>query len=368
LVKHISDEDAGIVELARNGDKWQEPKAVVSISTEGQENPAVAVSRNNTSSVSNTISVFYQPRPKIIDLTPANTKNATSKIESEALKPRGIPTARGSPFPISMESIPGVGTGNTSISGNATQGTAFSAPVKPATGSFSGLAYAVQKHSFRNNNHVGCGPYPDLNIEFFKSNKPVQQDITKKFGYSFFTSQYRGSIYGGETIQIDYMATNYRGYIYAKTSGTYTFTVSRSDDITLLWLDDDAYTSYTRSNAFLTANWEDRNVVRKKHLLAGTYTPIRILAINGQEGAYFAIQITDPNDKILLSDIVTDQSDAIIPFSRYKPKTAPPFPPFGEEVEVKGANGPGRFGAAFKTWKQVDEYLEMLMPQTVGLF
>ncbi|KAF4629516.1 hypothetical protein G7Y89_g8632 [Cudoniella acicularis] len=111
----LKSNSAKIVELVRNGDSWRQPKPVVSIPAEAQEKPCIGVTRNNTKSATNPISVFYMPQPNVINLAHVSTNNAATRAELESLKPQGIPTSRGlpwSPVDAGNTSIPASGTGS----------------------------------------------------------------------------------------------------------------------------------------------------------------------------------------------------------------------------------------------------------------
>lgn len=144
---------------------------------------------------------------------------------------------------------------------------------------------------------------------------------------------YQGSVYGGPVIQAPFKAVNHHGYVYAKLSGTYTFSVPASDDITLVWLGDNAYTAYTRENAGLVQDYVQFGGVTQTYtidLVAGTYTPLRILAVNGQEVFSFALTIQAPDGSLILSDSTFSGSPYLVQFSC--DNTALPFPPFGQEI------------------------------------
>jgi len=181
-----------------------------------------------------------------------------------------------------------------------------------------GLAYAVQKHPF-----AYSKGYPTLKIGDFKKIPPIQQGFTNFVGYSF---RQPGSIYGGPVIDIQFIATNYRGFLYAKVSGQYAFTIGRTDNMTLIWIGPEAITGYEKENAFLVQDTVLDNlttVTAKKDLKEGTLTPIRILAVNGEAWSEFTLTITAPDG----IEILGKDPKPTINFLQF-----PSFPPFGAEV------------------------------------
>jgi hypothetical protein len=87
-----------IVELARNGDDWKNELRVVDLSTGSANKSTVALSRNKRTNHHNPISVFYQPDRHVIEVAIADRERKINPAASVALKPRGVPTARG-PLP-----------------------------------------------------------------------------------------------------------------------------------------------------------------------------------------------------------------------------------------------------------------------------
>ncbi|KAI9777859.1 MAG: hypothetical protein M1839_008536 [Geoglossum umbratile] len=164
-----------------------------------------------------------------------------------------------------------------------------------------GLAYAVQQHNFT---YTGSG-YPGLDIGHFKRTPPIQQGFTNSVGYSFDGFP-PASRYGGPPVEIPYMATHYRGSLFAKVGP-------------------EAAEGYEKENAFLIGDFsEPRSITGKYYLIQGTLTPIRILAINGQFGAIFEFSITDPDGNEILGKVPNSSSGSFLQF--------PTFPPFGEEA------------------------------------
>ncbi|THX71550.1 hypothetical protein D6D05_08214 [Aureobasidium pullulans] len=121
------------------------------------------------------------------------------------------------------------------------------------------------------------------------------------------------NLYGtSQNVPASYFVLNHRGYIFAQVDGDYTFTTSQVDDITFLYLGDDAIRGYGLNN-----------------FDAKAYLPFRL--VFGQQGGpvVFSFSITAPDGTVIL-DAGTQDSKFIVQYS-CDGTTAPAFPAWGQE-------------------------------------
>lgn len=114
-------------------------------------------------------------------------------------------------------------------------------------------------------------------------------------------------------------------------TGAFNFSIYGSDDITFVWLGPKAYTNYTRANSDMEQNF---NGLDKKYtftLQAGTYTPMRIITVNGQGPGVFNMKIVSPAGIQVLGPDTNSVSDYIVQQS-CDGVSGPVWPAFGSEV------------------------------------
>jgi hypothetical protein len=140
-------------------------------------------------------------------------------------------------------------------------------------------------------------------------------------------------LYGtGETVPASYFVLNHRGYIFAQVDGDYTFTTSQVDDITYLYLGDDAIRGYGLANYDARAvccSAPANSASATYTLKTGDYLPFRL--VFGQQGGpvIFSFSVTAPDGTVIL-DADTQNSDFIVQYS-CDGTTAPAFPAWGQE-------------------------------------
>ncbi|KAK6002734.1 hypothetical protein QM012_001484 [Aureobasidium pullulans] len=141
------------------------------------------------------------------------------------------------------------------------------------------------------------------------------------------------NLYGtSKNVPASYFVLNHRGYIFAQIDGIYTFTTSKVDDITYLYLGDDAIRGYNLTNYDAKAvccSTQPDTASATRPLKTGQYLPFRI--VFGQQGGpvVFAFSITAPDGTVIL-DASTTNSDFIVQYS-CDGTTAPAFPAWGQE-------------------------------------
>ncbi|CAD0093002.1 unnamed protein product [Aureobasidium mustum] len=140
------------------------------------------------------------------------------------------------------------------------------------------------------------------------------------------------SIYGStQTFESDYFTLNHVGYIFAQSSGTYTFTLTQPDDIALLWLGSKAYSGWTRANADATAVIVGRpSASATVDLVQGQYLPFRVVFGQAQGAVSFYLTLTAPDGTVILNSDTPD-SPFLVQFS-CDGTSAPAFPAFGSET------------------------------------
>lgn len=100
---------------------------------------------------------------------------------------------------------------------------------------------------------------------------------------------------------MQYYAINHWFYVFAQTTGTYTFSFSNVDDILFLWTGSVAKTSpqgTTRANANLVLAYPSpRQGSYTVSLTAGQYLPVMIQMGQGDGPSAFSLSITDPTGR-----------------------------------------------------------------------
>ncbi|ETS87791.1 hypothetical protein PFICI_01619 [Pestalotiopsis fici W106-1] len=123
---------------------------------------------------------------------------------------------------------------------------------------------------------------------------------------------------------------DYVGYIYATTSGTYTFYAWGVDDEFYMWWGSQAYSGWNSTNynidQKLYAGYKTATITLTK----GTYLPLRILYRQDTGPGYFNINLYDPNGNDLLSIEDTSAGKQAI-FTNTCDGQAPAFQSWGSE-------------------------------------
>lgn len=118
-----------------------------------------------------------------------------------------------------------------------------------------GLQWAYYPNPFGSN---GDREYSAFDPTYFKTANPTVDGVTGYAGISGpcgdTSSTY--SFYGN-TEYCSNITLDYRGYLYAAQTGTFTFSVSNVDDIVLVWVGPNAYSGWTRTNAALVVTYAD---------------------------------------------------------------------------------------------------------------
>ena len=132
------------------------------------------------------------------------------------------------------------------------------------------------------------------------------------------------------------VTVNYRGYLVAKTTGTYTIEMSGIDDIALFWYGAKAYSGWTRRNAGLVVAFNAPRIVKGTGQLSfdlteGQYTPIRVIFANADGPEGFQIRILDPSGTAVFGPGISNDKFAV-QYGCAVTNKAPAFPAFGSET------------------------------------
>jgi len=214
----------------------------------------------------------------------------------------------------------------------------------PQTCNNQGLQYAVYVNPFQIDSGTGATTnYTSFSPEYFKTQRPYAIDTTTVLGfvndipgdndangnptYDTNITLYKTNT---KTIQI---AVNHRGYFYAQQSGTYTFRTPASDDITIFWFGDLAYSGWTRGNADIVQPYtrpQLNAVTVTRTLIQGQYYPFRIVFGNGVQVARFYFEVFAPDGSLIVSNS-TSGTKYLVQYACDQ-DLAPQFQPFGQET------------------------------------
>ncbi|KAG9565831.1 hypothetical protein KCU71_g3916, partial [Aureobasidium melanogenum] len=203
-------------------------------------------------------------------------------------------------------------------------------PPAPAPSSCNneGIRWAIYPNSVYNSDNMYSGYDPTV----IKSESPEYQATASVCGGLYESDVGQISIYGStQTFESDYFTLNHVGYIFAQSSGTYTFTLTQPDDIALLWLGSNAYSGWTRANADATAViFGNPSASATIDLVQGQYLPFRIVFGQAQGAISFYLSVAAPDGTVILNSN-TPNSQFLVRFS-CDGTLAPEFPPFGSET------------------------------------
>lgn len=178
-------------------------------------------------------------------------------------------------------------------------------------------------------------PSPTLPLtrqQAIKNKTPEYVGVTYSIGGFDYRGTDNATIYGQYNRNITYFVINHQGYIYAPTTGSYTFTLNNNvDDILDLWTDALADSGWTRANAQIDG-WFPQGGTHSyvAQLTKGTYTPIRLVFGQAGGAAVFSMQVSAPDGTVFLGPD-TGASGYLVQYS-CDGVLAPRFEPFGMET------------------------------------
>ncbi|KAL6801580.1 GLEYA domain-containing protein [Trichoderma sp. SZMC 28012] len=173
--------------------------------------------------------------------------------------------------------------------------------------------------------------FADWHPEEYKTIQPEYQGVTNVIGGISFQDSAPKSIYGSPPLSESDFVLNHHGYIYARQTGTYTFTLNLVDDAAYIWIGPEAYSGWTGDNADLKAVYNNGPATGTftADLQEGQYYPFRIVYGQGPRIAEFDIEVSAPDGTTFLSSDTTG-SPYLVRFSCDR-STAPRFSSFGFE-------------------------------------
>lgn len=181
------------------------------------------------------------------------------------------------------------------------------------------------------------GGYSQFDPTYFKSVQPKSTGVAGSAGGigGSCANQYSTFSFYGNTQLCDYIALNYRGYLYAGQTGAFTFQITAADDIVLIWVGSTAYSGYTRANSLLDVTYPQLNAVGGTITgtyvaTAGEYIPLRIIFSQGDGPFGFGVKITAPDGTVVLSSDTTT-SNFLVTESCDK-TSAPAYVAYGSET------------------------------------
>ncbi|KAK4066059.1 uncharacterized protein Triagg1_8368 [Trichoderma aggressivum f. europaeum] len=180
------------------------------------------------------------------------------------------------------------------------------------------------------NRTVG-GDFADWRPEEYKTIHPEYQNVANIIDGISFQDGAPKSVYGSPPLSESDFVLNHHGYIYARQTGTYTFTLNQVDDAAYIWIGPEAYSGWTGANADLKAVYNNGPATGTYtvNFREGQYYPFRIVYGQGPRIAEFDITVSAPDGTTFLSS-ATSGSPYLVRFSCDR-VTAPRFSSFGFE-------------------------------------
>ena len=195
------------------------------------------------------------------------------------------------------------------------------------------MEYALQYHSWGDASfNAPVNPSIAVNIDFFKT---AAAKYTGTSSIGTFTGGNSANaeldtFSGSPQFNPNQVAIHQRGYIYAKYTGTYVFTVDLSDNEVVLWIGAKAYSGWEVANANSVNQLYNKPTARiTMDLVACSYTPLRVIGINGNGPMTYQFSVTDPKGYQIIGPSSVS-NDAVLTHS-CDGKAAPPFAAFGKE-------------------------------------
>ncbi|KAH7059052.1 hypothetical protein B0J12DRAFT_772945 [Macrophomina phaseolina] len=156
-------------------------------------------------------------------------------------------------------------------------------------GNNSGLLYAAWSQPWKRQASV------NIQMSYFSIADPFFWGQTNRIGGGPFSGYNNYALYtDSPSVGLQFINVMHIGYLYARTTGTYTFTAANADDIVYLWTGSNAISGYTNSNANFMIYYTQVPASYTITLQAGTYTPFRVFWGNEDGPGNFQFTITDP--------------------------------------------------------------------------
>ena len=166
-----------------------------------------------------------------------------------------------------------------------------------------GLQFAYYTSPFRDISN----DYAEFDPTYFKSQAPIASGAASSAGGIGGNCSPNSPTFNfyGQDESCNTFAINYRGYLYAPTTGVFTFTLTAADDIVFIWGGDVAYSGWDESNYLLRKTYVDlggtNGAVATLPVTAGQYVPYRMVFGQGGGPFGFNVQVTAPDGTVVLS-------------------------------------------------------------------
>ncbi|THZ73529.1 hypothetical protein D6C84_09655 [Aureobasidium pullulans] len=154
-------------------------------------------------------------------------------------------------------------------------------------------------------NLQGTTSYPAFKPESFKTKTPYAIQTASYMGeYNYLNTA--PTVYGKALTyaQASVLTLNHVFYLFAgHGTGYYSINLPQADDITLVWIGQNALSGYTRANANMLQTYVQGTptpVTLAFFLSANTYTPIRVIFGNGAEVGNFQMNMYAPDGTQIL--------------------------------------------------------------------
>lgn len=182
------------------------------------------------------------------------------------------------------------------------------------------------------------GAAADLDATKYKTRAPV-------YNGTFYTNIYINNAcstkdstatFNGYTTNCNNLVFQWRGYLYASQTGTYTFAIpTTADDKMYLWLGSLAYSGYTNTNTNASVSYAVPSTgVATFNATAGQYIPYRVMLAQNTGLVLGSLQVTAPDGKLLMdpSSPSTNTSKAFDLGYPCASSVAPAFAAWGTET------------------------------------
>ncbi|KAK6527452.1 hypothetical protein TWF694_004441 [Orbilia ellipsospora] len=173
--------------------------------------------------------------------------------------------------------------------------------------------------------------------EYFKTQQPPSSTIAPSVGIVWSSSGANTAAlnpYGMVPAIVANITLNYKGYFFAPKTSTYTFTIKNADNIAIFWLGKNAYANWDRANANGTSTLTKASPLTYSsgsveiYLVAGSYTPIRIMAASWSGPFQYDFTVADADGVYYIQTAV---DCPYLVQQACDVSATPMFPPFGSE-------------------------------------
>lgn len=193
------------------------------------------------------------------------------------------------------------------------------APSHPPYCGNHGLQYAAYKDP-----ETPDEPDDDYEPNSIQGKKYLVQPRIHRAYDSIYLPGNTSSVWGSvKQVSTDFIVINQIGYIYAPTTGTYTFNTTSINDAQWIWLGPYAYSGWNKDNANYYVSIEKYYPNSFEYeMVAGRYYPYRMVFLNSYGVGYFNLSITSDRGKPL--------STAQLVYFSCDGTTAPIFPDYNK--------------------------------------